>query len=112
MSPIDARPEDLDAVREILRRHVPTRRVVVFGSRATGRSKRFSDLDLAILGEVPVPSSLLAALADEFDESTLPFKVDVVDWATISPSFREIIARDAVTLLEGAASGGAAREAP
>lgn len=107
MSRIDARPEDLQTVRDILRKHVPTRRVVVFGSRATGLSKRFSDLDLAILGEEPVPASTLAALADDFDESDLPFKVDLVDWATTSPSFRQIIARDAVTLQEGSSSDGA-----
>lgn len=107
MSRIDARPEDLRTVRDILQRHLPTRRVIAFGSRTTGRSKPFSDLDLAILGEVAVPSAILAALADDFDESSLPFKVDVVDWATTAPSFRTIIARDAVTLQEGSATGEA-----
>lgn len=108
MSRIDARPNDLETVREILRKHVPTRRVVAFGSRATGRSKPFSDLDLAIQGDVEVPSAILAALADDFDESSLPFKVDIVDWATTAQSFRDIIARDAVTLQEGSTSIGAA----
>lgn len=106
MSRIDARPEDLTTVRDILRRHVPTRRVIAFGSRTTGRSKPFSDLDLAILGEVAVASTILAALADDFDESSLPFKVDIVDWATTARSFRDIIARDAVTLQEGSTSSG------
>lgn len=102
MPTIDARPEDLETVLEILRKHVPTRRVVAFGSRATGRSKPFSDLDLAVMGESSVSIATLAALADEFDESTLPFKVDIVDWATTAQSFRDIIARDAVTLQDGA----------
>lgn len=105
MSRIDARPDDLETVREILRKHVPSRRVVAFGSRTTGRSKPFSDLDLAIQGDFPVPTAILAALADDFDESSLPFKVDIVDWATTEQSFRDIIARDAVTLLEGAQKG-------
>lgn len=106
MSRIDARPEDLKTVHDILRKHVPTRRVIAFGSRTTGRSKPFSDLDLAILGEVAVASTILAALADDFDESSLPFKVDIVDWATTAQSFRDIIARDAVTLQEGSTSSG------
>jgi len=96
----------LRTVLDILRKHVPTRRVIAFGSRATGRSKQFSDLDLAIQGEVEVPSAILAALADDFDESNLPFKVDIFDWATTAQSFRDIIAHDAVTLQEGSTSSG------
>ena len=106
MSRIDVHAQDLKSVCDILRKHVPTRRVVVFGSRATGRSKPFSDLDLAILGDVAVPSPTLAALADDFDESSLPFRVDIVDWATTTQSFRDIIAHDTVTLQEGLPPGG------
>lgn len=107
MSPTDARPNDLKTVLDSLCEHVPTWRVIVFGSRATGRSKPFSDLDLAIQGEVEVPSAILTALVEDFDESNLPFKVDIVDWATTAQSFRDIIARDAVTLQEGSTSSGA-----
>ena len=106
MSRIDVGAQDLETVRNILRKHVPTRRVVVFGSRATGRSKPFSDLDLAVLGAAAVPSPILAALADDFDESSLPFRVDIVDWATTTQSFRDLIDRDAVTLREGAPRSG------
>ncbi len=98
MSRIDVGPMEIQLVREILRKHVPKRRVVAFGSRVTGRAKPFSDLDLAILGDSPIVARVLAALAEDFDESSLPFRVDVVDWATTAPSFREIISRDAVTL--------------
>ena len=103
MPKIDVAATDLRTVVEILREHLPTRKIVAFGSRVTGRAKRFSDLDLAILGDDPVPSSVLAALADEFDESTLPFKVDLVDWATTADSFRNVIRRDAVALCDGEA---------
>lgn len=102
MPEIDVADTDLQTVLAILRKHLPTREVVAFGSRVTGRAKRFSDLDLAILGDDPVPSSVLAALADEFDESPLPFKVDLVDWATTAESFRNVIRRDAVPLCGGA----------
>ena len=106
MPKVDVAAPDLQTVREILRRHVPTRKVVAFGSRVTGRAKPFSDLDLAIMGEDAVPSATLAALADDFDESALPFKVDLVDWATIVDSFRDVIRRDAVTLQDSAAIPG------
>ena len=32
-----------------------------------------------------------AVIQDAFDESTLPFRVDVLDWHRISPSFRRVI---------------------
>lgn len=57
-----------------------------------------SDLDLAIIGDSPLPLNASAALADDFAESDLPFKVDVVDWATTSESFRTIIAQSKVVV--------------
>jgi predicted nucleotidyltransferase len=95
---IDIQPHDLEAVIAILRRRVPDRLVRAFGSRATGKAKPFSDLDLAVMGEVPLPTEVLARLADDFDESSLPFKVDVVDWASASDTFRRIIDRQAVEI--------------
>lgn len=39
-----------------------------------------------------------AALVDDFTESDLPWRVDVVDWATTSESFRRIIERNKVVV--------------
>lgn len=83
---------------EILRRSIPDREIWAFGSRALGGARRFSDLDLAILGDTPVPLDTLAALHREFDDSALTIKVDVIDWATTGASFREVIRRDHVVL--------------
>ena len=91
-------PHHLQTVKDILRRHVPDREVWLFGSRATGTAKEFSDLDLAIIGTAPLTLSQLALLENDFDESELPFKVDVVDWASTSDSFREIIRKTAIVL--------------
>ena len=91
MSGQDIAPEHLKIVCEILRRHLPDREVRVFGSRVTGRARTLSDLDLAIMGEAPLPPGVTAALAEAFSESDLPFKVDLVEWATISSQFRQII---------------------
>ena len=78
-------------VAEILGRHLPHRTIWAFGSRARFAAKPYSDLDLAVIGDVPLSLSELAALEDDFTESALPFKVDIVDWATASASFRDII---------------------
>ncbi len=96
---LDLRPDHMDIVRDVLRRHVPDRKVLAFGSRVTWTAKHYSDLDLAVLGDEPLPLNLTSALAESFDDSDLPFKVDVVDWASTSESFRKVIERDYVVLV-------------
>ncbi|MES2935369.1 MAG: nucleotidyltransferase domain-containing protein [Pseudomonadota bacterium] len=84
-------PEQWMIVSAILQKHVPDKEVWAFGSRATHTAKPHSDLDLAIISDIGLSLSLLAAVEHDFSESDLPFKVDVVDWATITPVFRGII---------------------
>ncbi|MCC8556215.1 restriction endonuclease subunit S [Xanthomonas hortorum] len=91
---IDIRPDHWQIVRDILRKHVPHHEVWAFGSRAKWLAKQYSDLDLAIITDQPLSLAVSAALADDFSESDLPFKVDVVDWADIREAFRQIIKRD------------------
>ena len=95
---IDVRPDHWVMVRDILRKHVPKHAVWAFGSRAKWLAKEYSDLDLAVISDQPLGLSVSAALADDFAESDLPWKVDVVDWATTSESFRKVIARDKVVV--------------
>ena len=95
---LDIHPDHLTVVRGILYRHVPDRKVLAFGSRATWHAKDYSDLDLAILGNEPLPLSITSALADAFEESNLPFRVDLLDWARVNNDFRAIIVRDGINL--------------
>lgn len=89
--------EECDEVLRILAEHLPPdTEVRVFGSRAAGSPKPWSDLDLALAGPDPLPLALVARLAEAFDESALPFKVDLVDRSTVSPAFGAII--DAASL--------------
>ncbi|MCL6591561.1 MAG: nucleotidyltransferase domain-containing protein [Firmicutes bacterium] len=78
---------------EDLRQYLPGYEVWAFGSRVTGKAKRYSDLDLAVISNHPLDFGLLGEIRDAFSESDLPFKVDLVDWAATSPEFREIIKR-------------------
>ena len=86
--------EHLPVIEEILRRHVPDREVWAFGSRVKGTAKDTSDLDLVVRGESPLPFAVLGGLRDDFSESNLPYRVDLVDWANTSDSFRRIIEHD------------------
>lgn len=89
---------ELQIVHDILQSHIPNREVWVFGSRIGESPKPYSDLDLVVRGDEPLPSETLYALKDAFEESDLPFQVDIVEWATTSESFRRIIAADYLPL--------------
>ena len=96
--PIDISPAQWDIVRGILLQRVPTYEVWAFGSRAKRCARKFSDLDLCVMTIEPLSLGLRALLAEDFAESNLPWKVDVVDWAATSDTFRKIIESDKVVL--------------
>lgn len=98
---IDIRPDHWAIVRAILQRHVPQYAVWAFGSRAKWKAKEYSDLDLAIITDQPLSLDVSTSISEDLSESDLPYKVDVVDWATTSESFRKIIERDKVVVQEG-----------
>lgn len=97
---IDMQPEHLKLVQAILSKYLPSNaHVWVFGSRAKKNAKKFSDLDLAIeLPNGPLSLPTLALLDYELKESSIPYKIDIVDWSTLDSSFREAIKPDRVLL--------------
>ncbi len=93
---IHLEPKHMKIVKDILKHSIPGHHVLVFGSRATSSFKPHSDLDLCILGNKPISFKQLAELREEFSESDLPIRVDIVDWATLSLQFRDIIKQNAI----------------
>ena len=92
------RAQELALVQSILATWLPMHEVQMFGSRARGTPKPYSDLDLVIMGETPVALTTLGQLQEAFADSDLPWRVDVVDWASTSPEFRAHIADHSVKL--------------
>ena len=97
---MDILPEHLNIVKAILKKYLPDAcKVYVFGSRVTEQARKYSDLDLAIDNQGSALSLPQRALLEEaFQESLLPYKVDVLDWNSISDSFKTQIDRDKVIL--------------
>jgi len=88
---IDISPEQLNTVKNILKEHMPEYEVWAFGSRVTWTAKDYSDLDLALVGDKKISISKLRQLEDAFQESDLPFRVDVLDWNMIDDEFKKLI---------------------
>ena len=76
---LDLSQHELEVVRSILDRFVPDAEIIVFGSRIHGTAKPWSDLDLAIKPKSARDWKLLAEIKEAFQESDLPFRVDLLD---------------------------------
>ena len=98
-SPIDVPPDEMKTVENILSRFTPRpNNVWVFGSRARLTARRFSDLDLAIDAGQRLSIVELARLQSEFEDSDLPWRVDVVDLNAVGEGFRGSILAHAVPI--------------
>lgn len=97
---IDTLPDHLKIIKNILAEHVPDYKVLAFGSRVTWTAKKYSDLDLVIVSAIPLPPLTMALMKEDFSESDLPFKVDVLDWATTSEEFKRVIENKCEVLQE------------
>jgi len=88
------KPAHLTIVKNILSKYPYT--FYAFGSRARGNPKPLSDLDLCFFDTIPI--NVLAHIDEDFEESDLPFKVDIVDWNKCSETFRTMIKPDLVRI--------------
>lgn len=89
---IDISQAHLEIVRKILAEHAPEAEIRAFGSRVKGNAKEFSDLDIALVENARISFDRMRLLKEALQNSVLPFRVDVVDWNSISESFQAIVA--------------------
>ncbi|KTC97365.1 DNA polymerase, beta-like region [Legionella geestiana] len=62
-----------------------------FGSRTKGTHRPFSDIDLLVDAGKPLTLAERDALISAFEESLLPFKVDMADACAIGTAFMQAI---------------------
>lgn len=86
-------------IKNILERFAPAvESVSVFGSRATGTYKSYSDIDLVLYGDIK--EETIDRLWTCFSESSLPHKVDVTAYNLVThPPLKEHIDRVAKPLV-------------
>jgi len=61
----------------------------VFGSRAIGKHKQFSDLDILVVTKRNLPEFLLSNIRSALEESDLPIKIDLVLNQELADSYRK-----------------------
>lgn len=93
-------PRTLEEIRAIVHRYLPdsSYRAFIFGSRATGTSLPFSDIDVGITGKKELGGVQMADLQEALEESDLPYRVDVVDFSRVSDRFKQMALQKIIPL--------------
>ena len=82
---------------QIIKEHLPTCKIFLFGSRARGHHGSRSDIDLALDNGQAIPGYVLLEIKDAVEQSNVPFFVDIVDLHSTSDSLKKEIQRDGVS---------------
>lgn len=94
--PLD--PRDVAEIRRALKPLLEQvqAQLILFGSRACGKAHRTSDIDLAVRAERAIPDWLLAEMRRRLEESRIPFRIDLIDYATAPEEIKRAIDREGI----------------
>jgi len=66
-------------------------KVFFFGSRVIGFGNERSDIDIGIEGPREIPYEIMAKIKDEIDNLPILYKIEIVDFANVSPDFYKVV---------------------
>lgn len=70
--------------------------LIIFGSRAVGSAYPGSDYDIAIKADGKISDRLLAIIREKLEDSTIPNKIDLVDYHSVSQELKINIDKDGI----------------
>lgn len=81
-----------DKIKQIVGNLLPEGKynVFLFGSRVSGKNLKWSDYDIGVLGDKPLPLDKKAEIVEALEESDIPYLVEVVDFSRVSDKFKAI----------------------
>ena len=92
MANLDLADRYVDFIINTVKSILPDAEIYIYGSRVQGKAREYSDVDIALRGDIDFDKLLkIKAL---FEDSTFPYKVDVVDLSSLTPEFLNIIEKD------------------
>lgn len=98
MAKIQIDTPDLTSILKLIHQYTPDTSVWAYGSRVKGTSTEKSDLDLVIFSE-PEKNLLVSDLKEAFEESNIPFRIDLFIWNEIPTEFQNNIKECYVELI-------------
>ncbi len=80
----------ISQIKNIISAYLDEYNLYLFGSRANGNAKQYSDIDIAISSK-KITSEIKNKIEFDFENSTIPYKIDFVDLNNISVEFKNQI---------------------
>ena len=102
--PIDITADQRKTILALLKRHLPNTTAWAYGSRVKWTARPQSDLDLVVF-TTPDQERRVSDLTEAFEESNLPFRVDLFVWDAVPEQFRKEIETEHVVLVERGEQG-------
>ena len=99
---IDITVKQRKIVTDLLERHLPDTAAWIYGSRVKWTARPQSDLDMVVFA-TPEQNGRVSDLREAFEESNLPFRVDLFVWDAVPEQFRKQIKSEHVVLVESGA---------
>ena len=97
---IDITADQHETILTLLKRYLPNTPVWVYGSRVKWTANPQSDLDMVVFA-TPEQNLHVSNLREAFEESNLPFPVDLFVWDGVPEAFRRQIESEHVVLVKG-----------
>ena len=91
-------PKYQEKIKSIISKNLPGIKGWYFGSRTKGTARKFSDVDLALDIHAPYNIRDIWKLRELFDDSDLPYVIDVADFNSFSDEFRSSIAPELIEI--------------
>ena len=74
---------DLDRIAMVFAKYPAIKKAVIFGSRAMGNHREFSDIDISLIGPT-IDLTLQNKIENELDDLLLPYKFDIIVFEKIN----------------------------
>jgi len=75
---------------------LPEAKIYLFGSRAGGTHKKYSDVDIAVDAGKELRRADVGEARDMLNESNIPFKFDVVDLQAVDQEMKNSILKNGI----------------
>jgi len=74
---------EFDMILDIFNKYPEIQRVILYGSRAKGNYKQFSDVDITLVGDM-LTNSIMYKVSFDIDDLLLPYQFDISIFKTLS----------------------------
>lgn len=98
METTDIKKEILEKTKQMICRFFKNKKIEIYliGSWARRQEKRTSDIDIGIIQKEFLPEGFLAQIAEEFEQSDIPYRVELVDLTGMDEDKRSSFLRGAI----------------